>query len=158
MVGPCSTNPELRPRRSGGETARPGRENIYIGGSSWKYEGWLGQVYSRGRYLARGRFSRSAFETECLREYAETFPTVCGDFTFYQFPSRGFLAQTVRRARHRVSVSHSKCRSRSPARCSRRTPRYGSQAGRENEASWTRACCRRCFCARCCRTRRRRRC
>ena len=24
-------------------------ENIYIGGSSWKYEGWLGQVYTRGR-------------------------------------------------------------------------------------------------------------
>jgi len=34
------------------------RENIYIGGSSWKYEGWLGQIYQRERYLSRGRFSR----------------------------------------------------------------------------------------------------
>jgi hypothetical protein len=32
-------------------------ENIYIGGSSWKYEGWLGQIYSRERYMSRGKFS-----------------------------------------------------------------------------------------------------
>jgi hypothetical protein len=49
---------------------------ILIGGSSWKYEGWIGQIYSRERYLARGRYSKRAFESECLREYAETFPTV----------------------------------------------------------------------------------
>ena len=65
-------------------------ENICIGGSSWKYEGWLGQIYSRERYLSRGRFSRKLFEAECLREYAETFPTVCGDFAFYQFPGEEF--------------------------------------------------------------------
>jgi uncharacterized protein YecE (DUF72 family) len=65
-------------------------QGIYIGGSSWKYEGWLGQIYTRGRYLTRGRFSRRAFEADCLREYAETFPTVCGDFAFYQFPGEEF--------------------------------------------------------------------
>jgi uncharacterized protein YecE (DUF72 family) len=65
-------------------------DHIYIGGSSWKYEGWLGQVYRRERYLSRGRFSRKLFEAECLREYAETFPTVCGDFAFYQFPTEEF--------------------------------------------------------------------
>lgn len=40
-------------------------EQIYIGTSSWKYEGWIGQVYSRDRYLTRGRFSRARFEAEC---------------------------------------------------------------------------------------------
>jgi uncharacterized protein YecE (DUF72 family) len=65
-------------------------QNIYIGGSSWKYEGWLGQIYTRDRYLSRGRFSRRLFEQECLREYAQTFPTVCGDFAFYQFPTEEF--------------------------------------------------------------------
>jgi uncharacterized protein YecE (DUF72 family) len=65
-------------------------EGVYIGTSSWKYEGWIGQVYSRERYLARGRFSRQRFEAECLREYAETFPAVCGDFAFYQFPTEQF--------------------------------------------------------------------
>jgi uncharacterized protein YecE (DUF72 family) len=64
--------------------------NIFIGGSSWKYEGWLDQIYTRSRYSVRGRFSRKLFEQTCLREYAETFPTVCGDFAFYQFPTADF--------------------------------------------------------------------
>jgi uncharacterized protein YecE (DUF72 family) len=64
--------------------------NIFIGGSSWKYEGWLGQIYSRSRYQVKGRFSKKLFESTCLREYAETFPTVCGDFAFYQFPTPEF--------------------------------------------------------------------
>lgn len=63
------------------------RDNIWIGTSSWKYEGWLDQIYSRERYSTRGRFSKKRFEAECLAEYAETFPIVCGDFSFYQFPS-----------------------------------------------------------------------
>jgi uncharacterized protein YecE (DUF72 family) len=62
-------------------------EDIWIGTSSWKYEGWLGQIYTRERYASRGRFSRKRFEAECLAEYAETFPIVCGDFSFYQFPA-----------------------------------------------------------------------
>jgi uncharacterized protein YecE (DUF72 family) len=65
-------------------------ENIFIGTSSWKYEGWLDQVYSRQRYTTRGRFSQKRFNDECLGEYAETFPIVCGDFSFYQFPSESY--------------------------------------------------------------------
>lgn len=66
------------------------RHQIFIGTSSWKYEGWLGQIYSPERYWVRGRYSRKRFEQECLREYAETFPVVCGDFAFYQFPPSEF--------------------------------------------------------------------
>lgn len=65
-------------------------ERIWIGTSSWKYEGWLGQIYSRERYLSRGNFGKKRFEAECLEEYARTFPAVCGDFTFYQFPSEAY--------------------------------------------------------------------
>ncbi|MCS7024128.1 MAG: DUF72 domain-containing protein [Bryobacteraceae bacterium] len=65
-------------------------QKIYLGTSSWKYEGWLGQIYSAEKYVVRGRFSRQKFEAECLREYAETFPAVCGDFSFYQFPSPAY--------------------------------------------------------------------
>lgn len=61
--------------------------HIFLGTSSWKYEGWLDQIYTRDRYLSRGRFSQKRFEAECLAEYAEVFPIVCGDFSFYQFPS-----------------------------------------------------------------------
>ena len=63
------------------------QENIWIGTSSWKYPGWLDQIYTRERYQSRGRVSQKRFEAECLAEYAETFPIVCGDFSFYQFPS-----------------------------------------------------------------------
>ena len=37
--------------------------------------------------MTRGKFSQKRFEAECLAEFAETFPIVCGDFSFYQFPS-----------------------------------------------------------------------
>ena len=66
------------------------QENILIGGSSWKYEGWIGQIYTAERYMSRGRFSHKTFEQECLSEYADTFPIVCGDFSFYQFPTEDF--------------------------------------------------------------------
>jgi uncharacterized protein YecE (DUF72 family) len=60
---------------------------VYFGTSSWKYEGWLGSIYSPDRYQTRGKFSKAKFEETCLAEYAETFPTACGDFAFYQFPT-----------------------------------------------------------------------
>jgi uncharacterized protein YecE (DUF72 family) len=62
------------------------RQGIWIGTSSWKYQGWMDQIYTRDRYRVRGRFSEKKFQAECLTEYAETFPVVCGDFSFYQFP------------------------------------------------------------------------
>ncbi len=63
---------------------------IYFGTSSWKYEGWVGSIYSQDRYITRGKFSMKKFEETCLSEYAGTFPTVCGDFAFYQFPSHEY--------------------------------------------------------------------
>src|SRR5690348_7777291 len=56
---------------------------IYFGTSSWKYDGWLGSIYSPDRYATRAKFSKKKFEDTCLAEYAETFPAVCGDFAFY---------------------------------------------------------------------------
>jgi len=46
-------------------------QNILIGTSSWKYEGWLGQIYNRDRYVTRGKFSRKRFEETCLQEYGQ---------------------------------------------------------------------------------------
>ena len=70
--------------------SRLSERQVYFGTSSWKYEGWLGQIYSQQRYMFRGRFSKARFAEQCLSEYAETFPTVCGDFAFYQFPVQSF--------------------------------------------------------------------
>ena len=68
-------------------------DGIYVGTSSWKYPGWLGSIYSPDRYQTRGKFSQAKFDAGCLREYAETFPTVCGDFAFYQFPSDAYWSK-----------------------------------------------------------------
>ncbi|MCP4590930.1 MAG: DUF72 domain-containing protein [bacterium] len=69
--------------RLGGLAAR----GIRLGTSSWKYPGWVGQVYDPAGYQTRKRFSKPRFERECLAEYATVFPTVCGDFAFYRFPT-----------------------------------------------------------------------
>ena len=48
---------------------------------------------AKGRYQTRGKLSKAKFEAECLAEYAATFPTVCGDFAFYAFPSADYWAK-----------------------------------------------------------------
>lgn len=75
------------PRPLAGKLAALAGRGVFIGTSSWKYEGWLGTIYTPERYFTRGKFSAKKFEETCLEEYAETFPVVCGDFSFYQFPS-----------------------------------------------------------------------
>ena len=55
MVGGLFDEPNAFDREGLPGTLRTlAEENIYIGGSSWKYEGWLGQIYSRSRYQVRG--------------------------------------------------------------------------------------------------------
>jgi uncharacterized protein YecE (DUF72 family) len=86
-------DPEERPdqaARLGAKLRAMAERNVFFGTSSWKYEGWIGSIYGRDRYTSRGKFSQKKFEAECLREYAETFPVVGGDFSFYQFPSPSY--------------------------------------------------------------------
>ena len=78
--------------------ARLAREGVFVGASSWKYSGWLGQLYTNDRYVWRGRFSEARFERLCLAEYAEVFKTVCVDAAYYRFPDQQFLEQLVSRA------------------------------------------------------------
>jgi uncharacterized protein YecE (DUF72 family) len=108
------------------------KQQIFIGTSSWKYPGWIGQIYSRDRYLSRGKFSQKRFETECLSEYAETFPIVCGDFSFYQFPSAEFWRRLFHSAppalRYAFKVPEEITVQMFPVH-----PRYGDRAGSLNE-------------------------
>jgi uncharacterized protein YecE (DUF72 family) len=108
-------------------------EGIYMGGSSWKYEGWIGQVYNRSNYLSRGRFSRKLFESTCLREYAHTFPTVCGDFAFYQFPTPEFWERLFGLTPEGFQFAF-KVPEQITCKMFPTHPRYGPQAGKENEA------------------------
>jgi len=71
-------------------------KQVYLGTSSWKYEGWLGMLYDRSNYENRGRFSKARFEQECLSEYSRYFPTVCVDAGYYRFPDERYLEKLIR--------------------------------------------------------------
>ena len=70
-------------------------QGVYLGTSSWKYEGWLGQLYTPARYEFRGKVARKRFEQCCLAEYAEVFKTVCVDAAYYNFPNERYLEGLV---------------------------------------------------------------
>jgi uncharacterized protein YecE (DUF72 family) len=108
-------------------------QNIFIGTSSWKYEGWLGQIYSRDRYLTRGRFSQKRFNDECLGEYAETFPIVCGDFSFYQFPTESYWSKLFGSAPAKLQFAF-KAPEDVTVKQFPRHPRYGPRAGDDNSS------------------------
>ena len=66
-------------------------QGVFIGTSSWKYEGWFGQLYTPARYEYRGKAAKTRFERDCLAEYAKVFKTVCVDAAYYTFPSQKYL-------------------------------------------------------------------
>jgi uncharacterized protein YecE (DUF72 family) len=107
-------------------------QGVYLGTSSWKYEGWLGQIFTEDRYITRGKFSKKKFEENCIAEYGEVFPAVCGDFAFYQFPSHGFweklFTAAPQRLRWAFKVPEEITVKQWPAHA-----RYGARAGLENE-------------------------
>jgi uncharacterized protein YecE (DUF72 family) len=108
-------------------------EDIFIGTSSWKYEGWLSQIYSRHRYMTRGRFSQKRFNDECLSEYAETFPIVCGDFSFYQFPTPDYWRKLFGSAPAKLQFAF-KVPEDVTVKEFPRHPRYGPRAGDNNSS------------------------
>ena len=73
------------------KTAELAAKGIFIGTSSWKYDGWMGQLYTPARYEYRGKIAKARFERDCLSEYAEVFKTVCVDAAYYTFPSEKYL-------------------------------------------------------------------
>jgi uncharacterized protein YecE (DUF72 family) len=136
-----------------GELAARG---VLVGTSSWKYEGWLDQIYTPGRYVKRAKATTGAqqdffaglqaeplsrnsekmdsekFEDNCLTEYAEVFKTVCVDSAFYRFPSQRNLealaAQVPPDFRFGFKVTDEITIKRFP-----NTKRHGSRGGKSNE-------------------------
>jgi uncharacterized protein YecE (DUF72 family) len=105
---------------------------VYFGTSSWKYPGWLGSVYSPSRYETRGKFSRKKFDETCLKEYAEVFPVVCGDFAFYQFPSDAYWSKLFGETPDSLSFAF-KVPEDVTAPVWPKHARYGVRAGKPNE-------------------------
>jgi uncharacterized protein YecE (DUF72 family) len=113
------------------QLAALGAEGVLIGTSSWKYEGWLGQLYTPERYLTRGRISQKKFEESCLEEYAEVFPVVCGDFSFYQFPAPAFWQKLFETAPGPLRFAF-KVPEEVTVRQWPQHPRYGARGGFSN--------------------------
>ncbi len=112
-------------------------EGIYIGTSSWKYEGWLGLIYSPEKYLryfkgSPPKLQKERFQRTCLAEYAQTFKTVCLDAGFYQFPTAklldGYFSQVPSDFRMSIKVTEDITVKKFP-----NLPRYGKRAGQLNE-------------------------
>jgi uncharacterized protein YecE (DUF72 family) len=106
-------------------------KGIYLGTSSWKYEGWLGQIYTASRYEYRGKVAKTRFERECLSEYAEVFKTVCVDAAYYDFPRVEYLRKLAEQVpadfRFGFKVTDAVTIKRYP-----HLPRFGPRAGQLN--------------------------
>ena len=106
---------------------------VFIGTSSWKYEGWFGQLYTPARYEYRGKVAKTRFERECLGEYAEVFKTVCVDAAYYDFPRREYLQRLAEAVpedfRFGFKVTDAVTLKKFP-----NLPRFGIRAGKPNES------------------------
>ena len=107
------------------------------GTSSWKYEGWLGLIYSPENYLryfktGPPQVPKERFQRTCLAEYSQTFKTVCLDAGFYQFPTAklldGYFSQVPADFRMSLKVTEDITVKKFP-----NLPRYGRRAGQLNE-------------------------
>lgn len=70
------------------------RQNLFIGTASDRYAGWIGQIYSKGRYekgitrrshkVGDKTFNEEILPVESVAEYFEHFPLLEIDYTFYR--------------------------------------------------------------------------
>jgi uncharacterized protein YecE (DUF72 family) len=107
-------------------------EGVFIGTSSWKYEGWLNQLYTPARYEYRGKVATTRFERSCLAEYAEVFKTVCVDAAYYTFPSEKYLVGLVAQVPSDFQFGF-KVTDEITVRKFPNLPRFGVRAGKPNE-------------------------
>jgi uncharacterized protein YecE (DUF72 family) len=100
-------------------------EHIYLGTSSWKYAGWKGLIYNQ-KYASEKRFN-----DECLKEYAEHYPAVGVDHTFYAWPTAPtftkYVEQTPAAFRFGLKATERSTIFRYP-----KMKRYGKEAGNLN--------------------------
>lgn len=104
---------------------------VFIGTSSWKYEGWLGRIYERDRYIWRGRFSKTRFEHNCLAEFAQTFPAVSVDATYYKFYKRDDLEKFTTQVPDGFQFAPKVCGDITLKQFPQ-LPRFGARAGQSN--------------------------
>jgi uncharacterized protein YecE (DUF72 family) len=107
-------------------------QGVFVGTSSWKYPGWCGMLYDRGRYEYRGKFAESRFKRDCLAEYGEVFKTVCVDAAYYSFPSQQYL-EGMANAVPEDFLFGFKVTDTITVKKFPKLERFGAQAGKPNE-------------------------
>jgi len=112
--------------------AQLAERQIYLGTSSWKYPGWIGQLYDEQRYLYRGKVAMSRFERDCLEEYAQVFRTVCVDAGYYKFPSPQYIESLCAQVPDGFKFGF-KVTDEITTRTFPRLDRHGAKAGQRNE-------------------------
>jgi uncharacterized protein YecE (DUF72 family) len=115
------------------DVAALAERGIYVGTSSWKYPGWVGQLYDEQRYLHNGKLSMARFNRTCLEEYATVFKSVCVDAGYYAFPTEkqieGLVAQVPEDFLFSFKVTEEITVSKFT-----NLPRYGPRAGMVNDS------------------------
>lgn len=100
--------------------------DIFLGTSSWKYEGWKGSVYRRPYRTSK------QFNEACLSEFAEQYSAVGVDHTYYDWPKttmfEKYFAQTPDDFRFGLKVTEKVTVFQYP-----KLKRYGKEAGLKNE-------------------------
>jgi uncharacterized protein YecE (DUF72 family) len=107
-------------------------KNVFVGTSSWKYDGWCDMIYTRDRYAWRGKFAESRFNRDCLAEYAEVFKTVCVDAAYYKFPDQRYLGGMVSQVPEDFRFAF-KVTDEITIKKFTNLPRHGLRAGKDNE-------------------------
>jgi uncharacterized protein YecE (DUF72 family) len=121
--GPLTTS--AYKEKNGERLRRWASRGIYFGGSSWKYPGWKGTVYTRDYS------SQKVFARECIAEYSRLFPTVCADFALYDFPDAERMKILHDQTTDEFTISL-KVTDRITVRRYPNLPRHGANAGKEN--------------------------
>jgi uncharacterized protein YecE (DUF72 family) len=62
--------------------------NIWVGGSTWTYQGWLQQVYFNNYGGPRSAFIESKFTQTSIAEASLRFPHFGNDSSFYNYPTK----------------------------------------------------------------------
>ena len=104
---------------------------IRFGTSTWTYEGWQGQVYTR-------HYAKSTFSRECLGEYCQyqyqgepLFRTVGNDSTFYRPPTANQLRHYLSQIPEDFQLCF-KVWEEITIPSYAKQPRYGARAGQSN--------------------------
>ena len=113
--------------------------NIFIGTSSWKYQGWCGLIYDEQRYHYRGKFAETRFERDRIRV---PLP-VCQMRNWAWTSTASAQAAACAMSRHFSSESVPRSRFTNAAACLRRPSARMSSRGIKSKKFALRPCCHR---------------